>query len=272
MASQLDSLNFDKATAKAKLKAETSPTLDVTQLKYLHFNTSTPGQYINHCNSAYELWKTQWVKTFEELGVDKKLTSDDFLNRQLCGLFKNEEAIGFILYQNVDFNLNASYDTLYFHNYTSDLVRYQKIKKDQAFIISYMTLNPQWRKTATNFSISELLISFVVLEFNFSNAKRIIGYFRNNRSTNQIFYRHAGHFLSRKSAYNVDVDFAEIEIEKSHLSTQKDHAILSLKLWDIFQNTQQTQNKKETTHGTQISHQQQKHEFFSPKSASPGLE
>ncbi len=93
-----------------------------------------------------------------------------------------------ILYQNVDLKLNASYETLYFHNYTPDLVNHQKIKRDQVFIISYMTLNPQWRKTNTNFSISELLISFVVLEFNFSNAQRIIGYFRNNRSTNQILF------------------------------------------------------------------------------------
>jgi hypothetical protein len=260
MASKLDSLNFDKTT------------LDITKLQYLHFNTSNPLQYTDHCNSAYELWKHQWTNTFSELGVDKKLTSDDFLNRKLCGLFDKDRAVGFILYQNVDLKLNANYETLYFHNYTPDLVNHQKIKRDQVFIISYMTLNPQWRKTNTNFSISELLISFVVLEFNFSNAQRIIGYFRNNRSTNQIFYRHAGRFLSQKSAYNVDVDFAEIEIDKSHLSTQKDHAILSLKLWEIFHNNHRTRNTKETTHGTEISRRQQEYEFFSQKFTRNGLE
>ena len=118
----------------------------------------------------------------------------------------------------------------------------------------------------------DIKFSFVVLEFNFSNAQRIIGYFRNNRSTNQIFYRHAGRFLSQKSAYNVDVDFAEIEIEKSHLSTQKDHAILSLKLWEIFNTQNKYKNTKETTHGTEISRRQQEYEFFSQKFTRNGLE
>ncbi len=242
--------------------------LDVTSLSYLHFNTSNPGQFLNHCNSAYVLWKHQWVQTFCDLGVDKKLSSDDFLNRQLCGLFRGHQAIGFILYQHVNLKLNATLDSPYFNNYSDDLKTHQNTCNDQVFIISYMTIDGCWRKTNTNYSISELLISFVVVEFNFSEANRIIGYFRNNRSTNQIFYRHAGTFLSQKSAYNVEVDFAEIHKEKAHLSTKKDHAIVSLKLWEKFNN----QKTKETTYGTEIRPQPRKNEQISPKPKKPRLE
>jgi hypothetical protein len=230
---------------------------DVSSLDYLCFETSRPNEYTAECNSAYLLWEKQWRQTFDDLGVEKKLLSDDFQNRILCGLFRNGTAIGFILYQNVNLKLFSACDSLYFSNYSESLKKYQQSTQDQVFIISYMTLNPDWRKTNTNYSISELLISFVVLEFNFSNADRIIGYFRNNRSTNQIFYRHAGKFLSQETAYNVQVDFAEIHKDDSQISDLKDHAVISLKLWQNFHNNQK---QKENINGTKNSYRTQRDE------------
>ncbi len=247
-------------------------TNDVTRLHYINFNTNNPGIYLNHCNNTYKLWKSQWQNTFSELGVEKKLFSDDFLNRQVCGVFSNEEPIGFILYNILDLKLSSAVDSFYFHNYTEDLVNYQILKKDKALVISYMTLNPKWRKQNTNYSISELLISFVVLELNFSDAQRVIGYFRNNRSTNEIFYRHAGKFLQKQSAYNVDVDFAEIHLGESHLSTQKDHAVLACKMWTSFKNEKTINPYKENTYGFKNSDQQRKNELISQFFSKPRLE
>lgn len=252
-------MNDLSATANF-LKVKTfvaSTLLDVSQLTYLNFNTSTPGKYLNECNSAYDLWKKIWLYTFSELGIEKKLTSEDFLNRQVCGLFKDGVAIGFLLHQNLNLQLSSALDNNYFQSYSELLKNYQKIKTDQVFIVSSMTIDPEWRKIKTNYSISELLLSFSVLEFNFTDADRILGYFRNNRSINEVFYRHAGHFLCRDMAHNVEVDFGEIYRDESHLSEMRDHAVISLKLWENFYN----QTKQEITHGTKKYFTSRKNEY-----------
>lgn len=209
---------------------------DVTKLKYISFNTSHPGVYHRHCQSAYALWKHQWVDTFKDLDKSKTLLSDDFIERELCGLFDGEKAIGFMLCKFMDLRLNSTIDTLYFKNYPENLISRNKVLKDRLMVMSYMTLDPAWRKSTTNYSISELLIGFMILRLNNSNADRAVGYFRNNRSTNEIFYRHSGHFLMRDHAYNVDVDYAETDSNSSTLSSYSDHALLNLKLWTEFYN------------------------------------
>ncbi len=244
------------------------PIMDVTNLEYLNFNTSNPGQYFTECNSAYELWKKIWLFTYSELGIQKKLTSEDFLNRQICGLFNNGNAIGFLLHHQLDLKLSSALDSNYFDSYPDQLKQYQITKNDSVFIVSFMTINPDWRKSVTNFSISELLLSFAVLEFNFTKSKRILGYFRNNRSINDVFYRHAGKFLCKDIAHNIEVDFGEIYQHESHLSEFKDHALISLKLWQNFKNKQ----KKESTHGiTQYLAKRTAH-TISPKFSFPRLE
>lgn len=211
-----------------------SPIYDVTKLKYLSFSTSAPGAYQHHCQSAYLLWKQQWVETFKELGTSKKLTADDFIDRELCGLFDGDKAVGFMLYKCMDLSLSSTLDAVYFANYPSSLITRNRNFNDSVMIMSYMTLDPAWRKANTNFAISELLIGFIVLILNTSRSQRALGYFRNNRSTNEIFYRHSGQFLLRDTAYNVEVDYGETDAKKSTLSSFSSHALLNLNLWNEF--------------------------------------
>ena len=220
---------------------------DVTQLKYFCFNTSNPGRYLNHCQSAYKLWRQQWIQTFGDLDSSKQLTSDDFIDRELCGLFQGEQAIGFMLCKFMDLRRYPTIDLLYFKNYPQSLIDRNLEKQDPIMIMSYMTLDPTWRKSNTNYSVSELLIGFMILRLNNSEAHRAVGYFRNNRSTNEIFYRHSGHFLLRHYAYNVDVDYAEADPQTSTLSSYSSHALLNLKLWNEFYETQRSRYELETS-------------------------
>ena len=212
----------------------TAERLDVTKLIYLNFNTSDPGIHEKACESAYSLWKNQWIETFSDLDKTRHLTSDDFIDHELCGLFDGDKAVGFMLCKFMDLRLKSTFDILYFKNYPKSLIERNKTLQDTIMIMSFMTLNPAWRKSFTNFSISELLIGFMVLRLNVSNSKRAIGYFRNNRSTNEIFYRHSGRFLLQDKAYNVEVDYAETDPQTSTLSSFSSHALLNFKLWNEF--------------------------------------
>lgn len=219
--------------------------LDVTKLNFLNFNTTNPGLYQAQCESAYSLWKNQWIETFGELDQSRKLTSDDFIDHELCGLFDGEKAIGFMLCKFMDLGRMATFDLLYFKNYPKALIERNKTLKDPIMIMSFMTLEPAWRKSFTNFSISELLIGFMILRLNASTAKRAVGYFRNNRATNEIFYRHEGEFILQDRAYNVDVDYAEARPDVATLSSFSSHALLTLKLWNAFYNQRRKSNDLE---------------------------
>ena len=207
---------------------------DVTNLQFINFNTSDPKNYLEHCKNSYILWKSEWEKTFQELKTNKTLYSDDFLHREIGGLFLGTKPIGFILYQFEDITKKTTTDLHYFSNYESRLIHWHQQKNDLVMIATYFTTDPDWRKKNTNYSVSELLISFMNLRLIFSDANRMIGYFRNNRKTNEIFYRHGGEFIAHQNAYNVSVDFAEIYKDRAQLSEWKDHATLASKMWSQF--------------------------------------
>ena len=207
---------------------------DVTNLEFLNFNTMDPGPYSQHCENSYLLWKNQWNSTFAELNSDKILYSDEFINREIGGLFKGTQPIAILLYQFVDFKKLYSTDLNYFSNYEKELISRHSKFSDTILIASYFTSEPDWRKQNTNFSISELIVGFVALRLSFSDANRMLVCLRNNRRINEIFYRHGGELISRDMAFNVEVDFSEMYSEKAQLSAWKDHAVLTSQLWLNF--------------------------------------
>ncbi len=182
---------------------------------------------------AFELWQRTWAETFKELGVDRRLNSDDFLHRELGGLFAGDKPIGFMLFHFLDLSDVVWLESAYFNNYPPEIKALHTERPEKVMVISYMTLEPEWRKSETDLPVSELLTSFAVLRFLSSDAKRLIGYFRNNRRTNEMFYRHGGQpLLKGTSAYNVEVDFAEISRDQAQLSSLAGCGEAALELWN----------------------------------------
>lgn len=219
---------------------------DISCLEFAYFNTTNPENYEDHCYNAYNLWKTQWTNTFKELNTRTVLYSDDFKNREVCGLFDASVPVGFYVLQFENFNVNFTQDLKYFSNHEGDLLNYHQNKNDKVLITTYLTSNPNWRKKFTNYSMTEVLTSLVMLRLIFSENDRIIGCYRNSHKVNELFYRHGGQFLKNDNAYNADVDFAEVTKDKAHLSPQKDHAILAVKLWKQFLNKQRGEKNEYT--------------------------
>ncbi len=185
--------------------------------------------------SSYLFWKNCWSDTFVELGVQKDNFSDDFLNKEIGGLFLGEKPIGFLMYHFIDLQMAAYRDSRYFKNYPPHLVNTLEKLSGTTMIITYMTVDKHWRRKYTSYSIPELLISYAVLRFLESSAERILGYFRNEKGTHNIFYRHGGHpILKGEAAYNVEVDFAVIDRNKARLSTRGGCDQLARKKWKDY--------------------------------------
>jgi len=212
----------------------------VENLEFFHFNTNEPGEYLHHCESAFALWEEQWSETFKELNVDKKLYNDDFLNRELGGLFLGSRAVGFILYHFLDFSRYSNFNVSYSRNYPENLWRAHYERRDRVMVASHLTLDPEWRKNKTNLPASEILFSLAVLRFLKSPADRLITYARNNRKMNEMVYRHGGEaVLKNHTAYNVSVDFIEIPKTCAQISALPDCAPITLNLWTKTKQTEE---------------------------------
>ncbi len=212
----------------------------VSDLRFLHFSTSQPGVFSDLNERCFELWEKVWIETFAELQVaNKKVTSDDYLSKELGGLFLGDQPIGFLMYHFCDLKKRTHQKMSYFHNYPQSLYDEVIAKGDLSMVITYMTLDHAWRKSQTDLPISEILIGFSVMRFMESEAQRLLGYFRNNRGTQNMFYRHGGQALRlNEQAYNVEVDFAEITRPTARLSTWKDCADMTFMKWNEFKQPQ----------------------------------
>jgi|GEM_PF-3193445 len=205
----------------------------VEDLGFFHFNTSEPGEFSKHCESAFALWEEQWVSTFAKSKLEIEIFSDEFLNRELGGLFFGTKAVGFMLYSFFDFSKYSSQKARYFKNYPREVWASHHQKKDLVFSPTHMTLHPDWRKSNTNLPISELLFGFSLLRFLDSSADRLIGYARNDLKMNEVLYRHGGYPLATNlQAYNTPVDFIEISRASAHLSDDDACAEMNLMFWN----------------------------------------
>ena len=218
----------------------------VSGLEFRHFSTSDPRDHAFVNEKCFDLWEKVWSDTFVELNVShKKVSSDDYLSKELGGLFYGDQPVGFLLYHFCDLKRRSHQKMSYFSNYPEELHREVSSWGEEVMVITYMTLDLGWRKSFTDLPISELLIGFAVLRMMESRANRMIGYFRNNRGTHQIFYRHGGiPLLTGQKAYNVEVDFAQITRDSATLSSLPACAEMTLSKWKQFKLKQQGENNE----------------------------
>jgi hypothetical protein len=208
----------------------------VVDLDFHLFETSNPGEHHSLNEKCFELWEQVWKDTFTELNVHhKQVSSDDYLSKELGGLFLGDRPIGFLMYHFCDMKRRTHQKMSYFNNYPRPLYENVIATGDQTMIITYMTIDPGWRKSQTDLPVSELLIGFSVMRFMESQSSRLLGYFRNNRGTNDIFYRHGGlALLKGEQAYNVEVDFAQITKTSARLSTRPGCGDMTFQKWIEF--------------------------------------
>ena len=206
----------------------------VTNLRFEHFNTGHPGDKVDLGAASFIFWKSIWQDTFDELGVTKQVWSDDFLHRELVGFFDNNRPVGLVLFRYLDLNRPSHRSVSYFQNHPKDVLDKSFSPCDLTQVSSHITIDKKWTKSQTDYPLSELLISFCLLDFlQNRKAKRMLAYLRNNRGIQNIFYRHGAEALARNvHAYNVDVDFVQITRAKAHLSTLSGCDQLALYFWN----------------------------------------
>lgn len=214
---------------------------DINKLNLITFNTSFPKNFEENCERAYELYLKVWAQTFAELGVDKKIYSDSFLDCELVGCFDSERScIGFVLMKSFDISRKSMREHSYFDPYPSDIIK-KVISLDHKNIISFhhLTVNSEWRRSESSYSISDIVVGAAISLFLKSKSSAVICFTRNDRRVNELFYRFGGApIVENIMTYNVLVDYAILEKSKvqSHPSYQINKLVSELISENEFQN------------------------------------
>lgn len=161
---------------------------------------------------VYKLWSSEWSRTFRELEVTSSLHSDDFVRREIGGLFLDQEPISLTLHDSFDISRPSHLDHSYFKDYPVEVMdEYRRLFRGPVMVASYMTLRWDWRRQHTDVPIAEVIFGLATKRFLESDAEALITYTRNNKQTNDIVYRHGGvPVMKNVTTYNVDVDYVYI--------------------------------------------------------------
>jgi hypothetical protein len=190
----------------------------VYDLDFKIIETRSPApNLVALCEDSFSLWHREWLKTFEDLHVQRALYADDFLDKEIGGLFYGNRPVGLLFYSWFNINRPSHLKHSYFKDYPPGVIdSIVRRGHENVMVITYMTLDPKWRRQFTDVPVSEMLIGLAAKRFLQSDSTALIGYFRNNKKTNEMFYRHGGiRVLKNAKTYNVDVDYAILTKESA---------------------------------------------------------
>lgn len=223
----------------------------ILELKPFHLTPNMDGPLKDKC---FSLWTSVWENTFQELNVRKRISADDFLDRHIYGLqTANSDVCGFMLIRSFCSN-RYTLEHSYFDNYPDSLKAQLLASNEPIQVISYMTIDPNWRKQNTDLPLSEILMGLCVLHFMNSSDKKLWGYFRNNRKTQDIFYRHGGQsVVSDHMAYNVLVDISCMDQKSAQLSSNTPCKVATLNFWNQLKQGEKYDSGDQKQHFVQTS-------------------
>lgn len=150
---------------------------------------SPPSAYYSIYNACFDLWESVWSSTLRELDGLEVLFSDAFTRQDFFGAaFVQGKPAALCCFKNLDLGVSSSRKDSWFAPWPKDLLEELAQEFPQALIPSWMTVHPDFRKTANyqgpNFGLlmSEL-ISLCCLH---QGADIAFGTPRKDRSVNKL--------------------------------------------------------------------------------------
>ena len=188
--------------------------VDVTELEFSILTHEVPDNAVKLYNNCFQLWKTLWNETFEELGEEKKVDADEFhVLNELCILHMGEIPIGLISIKWIDLLLEPTLSTSYFKSFPEETL--EKLKQNdlnKVGGIGNLVFSKQYRRSNSNIPWAELLVGLCMKRVFEAGGKSSLCYTRNNRGVDKLAYTYGGNALWKKLVrHNVEVDIITMQ-------------------------------------------------------------
>ncbi len=192
-------------------------------------------QYLDYYNKAYECWLNVWKDAFDELGLPRKLYSDNFTRQtEVDAIFYDGECVGMLFLNWIDCSLAALKNDSYFKLWTD--LDFKKLTRDgdKILICSNTTISHKFRRSVCPISMKDLVFYFSCRRFKESAADGMTGVTRIAKGIHKLSYRFgAVEIRTNVVNYNQD-DLVDIcAFYKDTVSEGEDPEIIQLgrKLW-----------------------------------------
>lgn len=165
-------------------------------------------------DSAYRLWKNNWLKTFTDLKSEATPKAEDFTRQTIIGaLFQGDEAVGMLLYTHFNLNLEAMREHSYLSSYPAEIIsRLRAEGHSEVLSMEYLTLDSRWRKSVVGVPIAEVILGLGAKVARESGLSAAIAVTRVDRRVNEILYSYGAQCLvSNLTKHNVSVDLVSFK-------------------------------------------------------------
>lgn len=137
-------------------------------------------------NQAFDYWSSFWDGVFQQNGVEDPISfRDEFCRRDLiCLLMNGSEIAGMHLCEFLNMRQKSSWHHEYFKQIKGELFLHttEKHQLKSAMIMTYLTVDPQWRKRQIGISLASVMMSLATklqaasgAEVNFGRAREDLG-------------------------------------------------------------------------------------------------
>lgn len=185
--------------------------LDLFQMVILPGRDPDPA-FFRHYQEAYKCWYNVWSDAYRELGVDKKLFSDDFTRQtEICTVFYQMECVGMLFLSWFDMASPASSQDSYFKVWTeSDLTKLTR-EGQNILVCSNTTIGKTWRKSNCPISMKDLIVYLTCYQrFKNSAADGLTGVTRRARGVHELTYRYGAIPLRENVAHFDETDRVDV--------------------------------------------------------------
>lgn len=209
------------------------------ELKYLvlpgHNQDMLSRKFLDQWSQVYNIyfdtWKRSWEKTFKELRSTATPQPNDFLRQQvLAGLLYRDQMVGMLTNSFFDLRWKAHCDHPYFQFFPESFKSLSDGKGvHRVMTMEYLYVDPLWRKTLQNVSLSEILPCLALKRSYFTDVDAVVGVARSDRKIDTMLYNRGAECVgSNIEIHNVKVDliyFPRQKLLETSLDQEEDRYV-----------------------------------------------
>lgn len=146
----------------------------------------------------FRCWELVWKETYQELNIDKKLTSDVFTRQDYIGaLFYENKCVGMAFFRwSYAYGPEFSEDS-YFSNWEKNHINELCSRGPEIIVCSNYTIHPSARGNQLPLPMRDLLLGMIIETFLNSNADAMTAATRLDRKVNEVCTRWGAHPIAR---------------------------------------------------------------------------
>ena len=183
----------------------------VSDLSFIECKTGDGSHNDDICERLFKFWYIKWLETYVATNSEEDaeaLSSDDFLNKRVLSLWDKDTPIAMLFLDSFKMNIGLNSCRRYFKKLPRDFFHLLREENyESIYSINGLIIDQDWRKSQTDLSISEILVTMGYAFAKLERSDVMVCYSRNERKMNKVVEQHNSIKFGTFKRHNRNVDF-----------------------------------------------------------------